>query len=316
MGAVASVDSSLRGLAVAWYDKRVSTAEPLRNSIITSVMTRASRNGGFVTRADLSWVSLPSGEGRRVIDAARGIWNPRDMDATLSVVSSPTGPYADREVEGGLFHYSYREGSINGDNAKLRRAFELGLPIILLRKVRDGVYVPYAPVYVVEDLVDQREFLLALDESVRFLGLGRPDAPERRYAERVVKQRLHQADFRGRVIAAYETRCAICRLRHGELLDAAHIIPDHDEAGLPAVSNGLALCKIHHAAFDMNMLGISPDYVVKVDAKLLEEVDGPMLLHGLQEMHGTSLTVPNRRQDRPDKDRLERRFTDFLNRAS
>lgn len=100
---------SLRGSAKSWYDKRVPTAEPLRDSIISSVMTRASRNGGFVTRADLSWVSLPSGEGRRVIDAARGIWNPRDMDATLSVVSSPTGPYADREVEGGLFHYSYRD---------------------------------------------------------------------------------------------------------------------------------------------------------------------------------------------------------------
>ena len=125
-------------------------------------MSRASRNGGFVTRADLSWVSLPTGEGRRVIDTAREIWNPRDMDATLSVVSSPTGPYSDREVEGGLFHYSYREGSINGENTKLRRAFQLGLPIILLRKVRDGVYVPYAPVYVVDDIVEQREFLLAL----------------------------------------------------------------------------------------------------------------------------------------------------------
>lgn len=238
------------------------------------------------------------------------------MDATLSVVSSPNGPSADREIEGGLFHYSYREGSINGDNANLRRAFELEVPIILLRKVRDGVYLPYAPVYVVADLVEQREFLLALDESVRFLGLGRPDAPERRYAERVVKQRLQQADFRGRVIAAYQTRCAICRLRHGELIDAAHIIADHDEGGLPAVSNGLALCKIHHAAFDMNMLGISPDYIVRVDRKLLEEVDGPMLRHGLQEMHGTSLTVPVRRQDRPDRDRLERRFTEFVTRAS
>jgi putative restriction endonuclease len=291
----------------------VSTAEPLRELIISSVMDRASRNGGFVTRADLSWVSLPTGDGRRVIDAARGIWNPRDMDATLSVVSSPTGPYADREVEGGLFHYSYREGSTNGDNLKLRRAYELGRPIILLRKVRDGVYVPYAPVFVVGDLLEKREFLLALDESVRFLSV---DARERRYAERLVKQRLHQAEFRGRVIAAYETRCAICRLRHGELLDAAHITPDREDDGLPAVSNGLSLCKIHHAAFDMNMLGISPAYVVHVDRQLLEEVDGPMLLHGLQEMHGTALTVPPRRGDRPDPARLERRFADFLTRAS
>ena len=66
----------------------------------------------------------------------------------------------------------------------------------------------------------------------------------------------------------------------------------------------------------MNMLGISPDYVVKIDQKLLEEIDGPMLLHGLQEMHGTSITVPVRRQDRPDRGRLERRFAEFVTRAS
>lgn len=279
-------------------------------------MDRAGKNGGFVTRTDLSFVSLPTGESRRVIDAARGIWNPRDMLATLSVVSSPSGPYSDREVEGGLFHYSYREGSINGDNTKLRRAYELGVPIILLRKVRDGIYVPYAPVYVVDDLADQREFLLAIDEGVRLLGSGNPEAPERRYAERVVKQRLHQAEFRGRVVAAYQTSCAVCRLRHGELLDAAHITPDREDDGLPAVSNGLALCKIHHAAFDMNMLGISPDYVVRIDQGLLDEVDGPMLRHGLQDMHGSLLTVPQRKQDRPDRSRLEMRYADFLGRAS
>lgn len=293
----------------------MGSAESLREEIIASVMERAGRNGGFVTRADLVF-PLPDGQNLAVVDRSRGIRNPRGMDATLSVISSPNGPYADREVAGGLFHYSYREGSINGDNAKLRRAFELGLPIILLRKTRDGEFAPFAPVYVVDDLVDRREFLLALDESVRFLGSGALDAPERRYAERVVKQRLHQAEFRGRVIAAYKTRCAICRLRHGELLDAAHITPDRVDSGLPAVSNGLSLCKIHHAAFDMNMLGISPDYVVRVDQLLLDEVDGPMLRHGLQEMHGASLTLPERKQDRPDRSRLEQRFAEFLGRVS
>lgn len=290
-------------------------AEPFRESMIASIMERAGRNGGFIMRADLVF-QLPDGETIALVDRTRGIRNPSSMDATITVMSSVNGPYADREVAGGLFHYAYRKGSTNGDNAKLRRAFELGLPIVLLRKTRDSEFVPFAPVYVVEDLVEQREFLLALDESVRFLGQGDLGTPERRYAERVVKQRLHQAEFRGRVIAAYETRCAICRLRHGELLDAAHIIADRDEGGSPAVSNGLALCKIHHAAFDMNMLGISPDYVVRIDQRLLEEVDGPMLQHGLQEMHGSSLTVPQRRQDRPDKSRLEQRFAEFVRSAS
>lgn len=294
----------------------MESAESLREQIIVSVMQRAAHNGGFMTRVDLSYVSLPSGLERRAIDISRGIWNPRDMDATLSVVSSPDGPYVDREVEGGLFHYAYRAGSVDGDNAKLRRAFQLGLPIILLRKLGNGVFVPHAPVYVVADLVERREFLLALDESARVLGSADPDSPERRYADRVVKQRLHQAQFRGSVISAYQTRCAICRLRHGELLDAAHIIADRDEAGLPEVSNGLALCKIHHAAFDQYLVGISPEYVVQIDRRLLEEVDGPMLRHGLQDMHGISLTVPERRADRPDRDRLQTRYAEFLTRAS
>lgn len=292
----------------------MGTAEHLRDEIIMSVLDRASRNGGFVTRDELTSIPM-SGGTRRVVDRARGIWNPHDMDATLSVLSSADGPYADREVAGGLFHYSYRDGSINGDNAKLRRAYELQKPIILLRKVRDRVFVPHAPVYVVGDLVEKREFLLALDESVRFLA-GDPSPLERRYAERIVRQRLHQAEFRGRVIAAYATRCAICRLRHGELLDAAHIVADREEHGLPTVTNGLSLCKIHHAAYDGYLIGISPEYEVRVDQQLLDEVDGPMLQHGLQSMHGIQLTLPALRKDRPDANRLAQRYTQFLRRAS
>jgi putative restriction endonuclease len=291
-------------------------AEPLRESIIAAVMDRASANGGFVTRADLTFVRLPTGEGIRAIDTSRGIWNPRTMDATLSVVSSPSGPYADREVEGGLFHYSYRAGSDAGDNTKLRRAFELGVPIILLHKVHDGIFVPLSPVYVVADLRDRREFLLALDETARMLADDVDDIPQKSYAERLIRQRLHQADFRGRVISAYRTQCAVCLIRHGQLLDAAHITPDRDEDGLPYVSNGLSLCKIHHAAFDSDLLGISPEYEIHIAHKLLDEVDGPMLRHGLQEMHGTRLTVPSRRADMPDRDRLQARYSRFLLGAS
>ena len=38
--------------------------------------------------------------------------------------------------------------------------------------------------------------------------------------------------------------------------------------------NVLSLCKIHHAAYDKNILGISPDYQVKVRIDILDEVDG------------------------------------------
>jgi putative restriction endonuclease len=58
----------------------------------------------------------------------------------------------------------------------------------------------------------------------------------------------------------------------------------HERPGLPEVPNGLALCKIHHSAYDVNILGVSPDYRVHIRADVLREHDGPMLRWGLQEM--------------------------------
>ena len=52
------------------------------------------------------------------------------------------------------------------------------------------------------------------------------------------------------------------------------------------VRNGVAMCKIHHAAYDAHIMGVSPDYIVKIGADLLDEIDGPMLQCGLEERHG------------------------------
>jgi putative restriction endonuclease len=286
--------------------------EELRQLVMAAVAERTAANGGVISRAELSALLLANGETRRVIDTSKGIWNPRDLVATLSIVSSPSGPYDDRDVDGGLFHYDYRAGSTEGDNTKLRRAFELGLPVILLRKIDNGIYVPVFPTYVIADDINNRQFILALDESLRFLANPlSPTAAEKRYADRVVRARLHQAEFRGRVIRAYRATCAICSLRHADLLDAAHIIGDGQEGGDPIVPNGLSLCKIHHAAYDRNLLGISADYSVHLDSHLLTEIDGPMLRHGLQEMHGRVLILPSHLADRPDRERLALRYEEF-----
>lgn len=49
------------------------------------------------------------------------------------------------------------------------------------------------------------------------------------------------------------------RLRHADLLDAAHVLPDTHPPGIPVVPNGLARCKIHYAAYDRNILGVRPN---------------------------------------------------------
>jgi putative restriction endonuclease len=106
---------------------------------------------------------------------------------------------------------------------------------------------------------------------------GRPAGIKRRYVLREARVRIHQARFRGRVVPAYREQCAICRLKEVRLLEAAHIIGDIEEAGEPVVSNGLALCSIHHRAYDHDLVGVSPDYDVRVSPRLLDDEDGPML---------------------------------------
>ena len=140
---------------------------------------------------------------------------------------------------------------------------------------------------------------------------NRTSTPDTRaYVERLTKLRLHQPVFRARVLRAYEQACAICRLKHVDLLDAAHILSDA-EGGQPVIPNGLSLCKIHHAAYDRGILGVRPDYVVQVRPDVLLEVDGPMLKHGIQDVHGWNLELPRRINERPDRELLAQRYQVF-----
>ncbi|MCA1726390.1 MAG: HNH endonuclease, partial [Actinobacteria bacterium] len=179
--------------------------------------------------------------------------------------------------------------------------------------VAPSVYTVTSPVWLVHEEPDQHQFVLAVDELTREswqprLAVAPMTDPVRRYAEVLRKQRLHQKVFSPRVIAAYDSQCAVCRLRH--LLDAAHIKEDA-AGGLPIVPNGLALCAIHHRAFDAQVLGIRPDYRLEIRADILAEHDGPTLQHALKEMHGGALVLPRRRLDRPSPELLEERYEEF-----
>ena len=114
---------------------------------------------------------------------------------------------------------------------------------------------------------------------------------------------------------AYQNHCALCNIKHVELLDAAHIIADKEDIGDPIIQNGLALCKIHHAAFDSNFIGINPDYVIKIRKDLLSESDGPMLKYGIQYLDNTKLILPSKKIHWPDKERLEIRYLTFTKAA-
>jgi putative restriction endonuclease len=254
-----------------------------------------------------------------------GIWKPAACELPLSVTTVIGGPYADSfDASVGVLRYAYRgTDPAHRDNVGLRQAFRDRVPIIYFHAVERGRYAAAYPVFVVADEPTALFFRLQVDDLAATLartsGIGAPglvaaeDAtePRRAYVTAAFKRRLHQVAFLERVIRAYQEQCALCRLRHHELLDAAHITPDADPDGEPVVANGLALCKLHHAAFDRFFFAVRPDFVVEVRPSILAESDGPMLVVGLQQIHGQRILLPSRAEHRPDPLRLERRYEEF-----
>lgn len=264
-------------------------------------------------------------QGQRVpLLGPKGIFKPALLDdAPLSITTSPNGPYDDAFGADQLLSYRYRGTDPNHtDNVGLRNAMQQNIPLVYFHGIMPGKYVAVWPVYIVGDNPAQLTFTVAMDDALsvnmwerRLSGEDVPDpAPEvrRGYITSALRVRLHQRAFRERVLEAYRSQCAVCRLKHAELLDAAHIIPDSDPEGEPVVQNGLSLCKLHHAAYDKQFIGIRPDYVVEIRHDLLEEVDGPMLQHGLKELHHQSIQLPRIVSRRPDPERLDYRFKQFL----
>lgn len=287
----------------------------LREDLIAKIISKANEVDGMLSRSKLGNFSY-AGKQIRVIDFQGGIWNPgaswtlsEELRATLSINTTNSGKYGDQEVSGGLWRYDYQSGGTAGKNTKMRKAMELQLPLVWFVQQDSGRYVPYR-VFIISDFPEEGYCLIVPDLTLATAYYSE-SLIERRYAERMMKQRLHQPAFRARVISAYETKCAICRLGHGRLLDAAHITPDNEATSSTSVTNGLSLCKIHHTAYDINILGIDPDYTVHVHPEIMAEKDGPMLEHGIKEMNKSKLWVPTNPDNRPDPKRLEVRYEQF-----
>jgi putative restriction endonuclease len=182
--------------------------------------------------------------------------------AALSINTSYVSPYDDEQTDAG-FLYAYRGGSIDQpDNRALRAACELQVPLVYFIGTRPGWYRPVFPAYVIADDPSARRVTVGIGRMTGPLddqeAVVTEDPIERRYAVRETRTRLHQARSRGRVLPAYLSQCAICRLKEMRLLDAAHILGDLDEHGDAVVSNGLSLCSIHHRAFDQDLVGSHP----------------------------------------------------------
>lgn len=256
----------------------------------------------------------------------RGIFKPTQMRYLLSVktVFPARGRkvwYDDQrevheQINSGneLIDYAFMgDDPESADNRWLREARDEQIPILYFLGVAPQRWMAIWPTYVAEWSATELKARLAFGAPAQVsIKADFPTAPERKYGLRMVRQRLHQATFREAVLAAYDGRCALTGLPEPRLLDAAHIVADSDlEFGQPLVTNGLPLSKLHHAAFDANLIGIDPDCRIHISETLLSMNDGPMFEQGLKALAGRQIRQPRRDADRPDRDRLALRFTSF-----
>jgi putative restriction endonuclease len=292
--------------------------DEIRAAALAQVRRLRDTYGGRIPRSALMEGITLHGERIPIWNYQKGIFKPAalgSLGATLSIHTSASSPYDDvHDADVGSIAYKYRgTDPMHPDNVGLRRAMERRLPLIYLVAVDPGVYDVIAPVYVSADDATRLEFTLVADQLAY---VGRVEdalytTVRREYATRAVLQRLHQQQFRRLVLSAYRDQCSICRLKHVELLDAAHILPDRHPKGEPVVTNGLGLCKIHHSAYDANIIGIDPDAIVHVREDILMETDGPMLKHGLQAVAGSRLVLPRGATLKPNRDFLAERYDRF-----
>lgn len=294
-----STDSAIRSAAFDWLTEQVD--------LHGDVLPRDILAQGFEFRGERVTLIGPS-----------GIWKPAVLELPISIASTPRGPYADRHGEDGLLFYKYRGADPDHrDNRGLREVMRRRLPIAYFFGIVPGRYLAVWPVFIVGDDRAGLDFTVAVDDAnhVDLVG-GQPavfeDAmPRREYVTARVRRRLHQRTFRERVLEAYRRECSFCHFRHEELLDAAHIAADATPEGEPRVSNGLALCRLHHAAFDRHFVGLRPDLTLDVRPDLLAEEDGPTLVHGIQALHGQRIALPRSLSQRPDLLLVEARYAEF-----
>jgi putative restriction endonuclease len=315
--------SEFEDAAAGFSFGQIDSDAPIRAAAFAEVLRLAQVNG-TVAYGDLDKGFEYKGQRIRFVSRPVGIFKPRQMRRLLSIRT--VFPRAGRKVwyddqrevlgkfESGDANVNYdftSKDADSGGNRLLREAMEEHIPIIYFIAITPTVYEVLLPTFVIGfNRVERKATIIFGD--IEETGTVLPTAPERRYAIRHVRQRLHQSSFREAVIWAYRDQCAFSGLPEPRLLDAAHIVEDrHERFGQPVVRNGIALSKTYHAAFDANLIGIDPDYRIHVSPRLLSRRDGPTF-EAMKHLDGQSLRRTRRDEDVPDRARLELRFSEFL----
>jgi putative restriction endonuclease len=145
------------------------------------------------------------------------------------------------------------------------------------------------------------------EEERNFLDESQTDIQAARRYDLVQTMRAYRDfQFRPAVLRAYRYRCTVCGCAL-KLVDAAHIVPVSYPGSTDEVTNGLALCRLHHGAYDNGLLGVRSDYRVILNPDTESRLAELGLAVGLEEFKARlpeRITPPTEMEIRPAPQRL------------
>ena len=87
------------------------------------------------------------------------------------------------------------------------------------------------------------------------------------------ESKIRKRGFRFAIVEAYDYKCALCGMKLNSPdsktweVEAVHIVP-HRLKGKDDMWNGLALCRLHHWAFDVGWFTLFDDYSVRISSMI------------------------------------------------
>jgi putative restriction endonuclease len=124
---------------------------------------------------------------------------------------------------------------------------------------------------------------------------------QRKYAMLSTKRAIRALDFSRRVLGAYEHKFAICGMQL-RMVDSAHILPVADPNSTDQTANGVALCTLHHRAYDRGLVTFDSKFRVHINKAMVEILVGDDRADGLDVFKRNLrpfILTPADKRDRP-----------------
>jgi len=113
--------------------------------------------------------------------------------------------------------------------------------------------------------------------------------------------------FKNKIYQAYNNRCAMCGIQL-ELIEAAHIVPHVDESSSNDLNNGIALCALHHTAYDKALIYFDENFNILINQtkiQYLEKIGKDSGYRKFKEMSFEVLDLPDNHAARPNIDNIK-----------